>query len=369
MPPERPTATPSEMRTDTPSQTADDADNAVRRYYGETLRATADLRTDACCDATAVPDRAKPLLARIHRDVTARYYGCGTVLPEAIGGATVLDLGCGTGRDVYLLAQLVGPEGRVIGVDMTPEQLATARETLPWHQAAFGAACPQIEFHDGLIERLDALPIAPGSVDVIVSNCVVNLSPDKAAVLRGAARLLKPGGEMHFADVYADREIPPALRDDPVIKGECLGGALTPSDFAALAEAAGFHAPRLLTHRPLGISDAEIAAKLGGIRFVSATYRLFRGAEPRAADGATMAATARYLGSMAEAEGHFTLDHGTRLTAGERVAVDHDAARILRSARFAAHFDVSDIDGPAPARPGSDPFGAGSNPDLAGCCG
>ena len=175
--------------------------DTVRRSYGGALASSADLRTDACCDTSAVPGRIRPLLARIHDEVLARYYGCGTVVLERLTGATVLDLGCGTGRDVWLLAQLVGPEGRVIGVDMTPEQLALARDTLGWHRERLGAEAPEIALHDALIERLGDLPSAPGSVDVIVSNRGVNLSPDKRAVLAGAARLLTPGGEMHFSDV------------------------------------------------------------------------------------------------------------------------------------------------------------------------
>ncbi len=98
----------------------------VKDYYGRQLTGTADLKTSACCDISELPDWLKPLLARVHPEVRDRYYGCGLVVPPLIEGARVLDLGCGSGRDAYLLAQLVGPEGAVIGVDMTGEQLALA---------------------------------------------------------------------------------------------------------------------------------------------------------------------------------------------------------------------------------------------------
>ena len=106
----------------------------VADYYGRQLQGTADLKTSACCDVSAMPAWLKPLLARIHPEVLSRYYGCGLVCPPLLEGCRVLDLGCGSGRDVYALAQLVGATGSVVGVDMTDEQLAVAR-THQAHQA------------------------------------------------------------------------------------------------------------------------------------------------------------------------------------------------------------------------------------------
>lgn len=104
---------------------------------------------------------------------------------------------------------------------MTEEQLAVAERHRAYHAGRFGYA--NVRFQRGFIEQLDDLEFAPASFDVVVSNCVVNLSPDKPAVLAQVARLLKPGGEFYFADVYADRRAPTALRDDPVLYGECFG--------------------------------------------------------------------------------------------------------------------------------------------------
>src|SRR5262249_33666799 len=163
----------------------------------------------------------EPLLAKVHEEVRAKYYGCGIVVPAALGGARVLDLGSGSGRDVYMIAQLVGPQGEAAGVDMTDEQLATARSHVEWHMQRFGYARPNVRFVKGYIESLGDLEFEPGSFDVIVSNCVINLSVDKPAVLRGAYDLLKPGGELYFADVYCDRRLPDSVRTDPVLYGEC----------------------------------------------------------------------------------------------------------------------------------------------------
>ena len=188
----------------------------------------------------------------------------------------MLDLGSGSGRDVYLMAQLVGQKGEVVGIDMTDEQLATANAHIDWHMKRFGHATPNVKFLRGYIEKLGELGLKPGSFDAVVSNCVINLSVDKPAVLRGAYDLLKPGGELYFADVYCDRRLSEDVRADPVLYGECLGGALYWNDFLPMAKRAGFLDPRLVTSRPLAITNEAIKRKLGQAKFFSATYRLFK---------------------------------------------------------------------------------------------
>jgi len=205
----------------------------VQDYYGRQLQHTDDLKTNACCDTNQIPAWLKPLLSRIHPEVLSRYYGCGLVCPPLLDGCRVLDLGCGSGRDVYLLSQLVGPTGEVVGVDMTHEQLTVAEKHQELHSDTFGYS--NVHFLQGYIERLDEIGLEPDSFDVIVSNCVINLSPDKDTVLSGIHRLLKDGGEFYFSDVYADQRVPDAVRNDPVLYGECLGGALYWSDFLRLA--------------------------------------------------------------------------------------------------------------------------------------
>jgi arsenite methyltransferase len=156
--------------------------------------------------------------------VKARFFGCGSPVPPLVNGLTTLDLGCGSGRDTYVLAQLVGPSGLAIGVDMTPEQLAVAEGTEAWHASKFGFPQANTKFVRGNIEDLRAAGIADASVDIVVSNCVLNLASDKAAVFREIARVLKPGGELYFSDVYADRRIPEALQRDKVLWGEVSTG-------------------------------------------------------------------------------------------------------------------------------------------------
>lgn len=310
----------------------------VQDYYGRTLKSSADLKTSVCCDANAPPPALRPVLGRIHPEVLARYYGCGLVSPPLLAGCRVLDLGCGSGRDVYALAQVVGEQGEVVGVDMTAEQLAVARRHEDYHRAAFGFARSNVRFIEGYIERLGELGLADASFDVIVSNCVINLCPDKGAVLREVFRLLKAGGEFYFSDVYADRRVPAALRDDPVLYGECLGGALYWNDFLALARAAGFADPRLVEDRPLAVTDPALAARLGNIRFFSATWRLFRvdGLEGAAEDYGQAVV---YRGTLPEQPTRFMLDKRHGFDAGRVVPVCGNTWRMLHDSRLRPHFD------------------------------
>ena len=231
----------------------------VQQYYGATLSSSLDLQTNACTTGDNLPEYVKPILARIHSEVLTRYYGCGLVLPELLEDLSVLDLGCGAGRDVYVLSKLVGENGRVIGVDMTEEQLAVARQHEEYHRKVFGYAASNVRFLHGYIERLSELKLADASVDVIVSNCVLNLAPDKAAVLREAWRVLKPGGELYFSDIYTDRRVPATLSTDPVLYGECLSGALYWNDFINLSLKHGFDDPRLIDDRRVVLRNAELA--------------------------------------------------------------------------------------------------------------
>ena len=311
---------------------------AVKEYYGKTLSGSEDLKTDTCSTTDAMPPYLKPVLAKVHEEVLKRYYGCGLVVPEAIQGLRILDLGCGAGRDVYALAGLVGEHGSVVGVDMTPEQLAVAREYQQYHADVFAYASPNTEFHQGYIERLDELGLADSSFDLIVSNCVLNLCPDKSAVLREAYRLLKPGGEMYFSDVYADRRIPAPLLCDPVLYGECLSGALYWNDFLGLAKAAGFTDPRLVNDRPLGIDNREVQEKVSGISFYSATWRLFKIPELESA-GEDYGQSVVYRGTIDQHPTALELDKHHRLETGVATRVCGNTWRMLSATRFAPHFE------------------------------
>lgn len=306
----------------------------VQDYYGKVLQSAADLKTSACCLIETLPPRVLAALGNVHEDVIERFYGCGSPIPELLAGVTVLDLGCGSGRDCYVLAQLVGSQGRVIGLDMTPEQLAVARSTQAWHAERFGFA--NTEFIEGYIEDLSA--IADASVDVVVSNCVINLSPDKPSVFREIFRVLKPGGELYFSDVFADRRLPAALAQDPVMLGECLGGALYIEDFRRLMVDVGCADVRTVLARPLVINNPELEARAAGIGFSSRTIRAFKlPLEDRCEDYGQVAT---YLGTMPESPAAFVLDDHHRFVAHKSMLVCGNTADMLQGSRYASYFQV-----------------------------
>lgn len=310
----------------------------VKHYYGEILSGSKDLQTNACCTDASLPAFVKPILASIHDEVMTRYYGCGLILPELLPGLTVLDLGCGAGRDAFVLSRLVGEGGQVIGVDMTEKQLEVANKYQDYHRDIFGYQQSNVRFMHGYIERLNELDLADNSVDVIVSNCVINLSPDKTSVLREAFRVLKPGGELYFSDVYSDRRVPAALIEDPVLRGECLSGALYWNDFVNLAKQCGFADPRLVEDRPLTIENESIIQKLGTIGFYSATYRLFKleGLEPACED---YGQAVIYKGSISHHPHFFKLDKHHIIEKGRVFPVCGNTWKMLKDTRFAEHFE------------------------------
>jgi SAM-dependent methyltransferase len=312
--------------------------DVVKNYYGKVLKTNADLKTSACCGTEVLPPHLRPLAETLHPEVTAKYYGCGLVAPTDIKGRRVLDLGSGSGRDAYMLAQLVGSDGEVVGVDMTEEQLATARSHIDWHMQRFGYSRSNVRFLQGYIESLEELDLEPASFDVIVSNCVINLAVDKGAVLRGAHALLRMGGELYFSDIYCDRRLPEWVVHDPVLYGECLAGALYWDDFLTTAKHAGFPDPRLVTSRPLEITDEAIKAKLGSVRFFSATYRLFKleGLEPACEDYGQAVV---YKGTVAEQPDAFELDGHHLIERGKVFPVCGNIWRMLAETRFAPHFE------------------------------
>ncbi|MAF84717.1 MAG: methyltransferase type 11 [Chromatiales bacterium] len=312
----------------------------VQNYYGEVLQSTDDLKTSACCTADAPPEHLRAALARVHDEVITRYYGCGLVLPEALEGASVLDLGCGAGRDVYTLAQLVGADGFVVGVDMTPEQLDVARRHETWHVEEFGYPTSNVKFIDGNIERLEKTGLADEQFDVIVSNCVINLATDKQAVLNEAWRLLKPGGELYFADIYTDRRVPIELTTDPVLYGECLSGALYWNDFLDHAGCAGFTDSRLVTDKPVSVDDPELAQKVGDIRFFSATYRLFK--LPELESGREdYGQSATYRGTAPHHPEALPFDKQLTFEAGVSTPVCGNTWQMLAGSRLAEFFALS----------------------------
>jgi SAM-dependent methyltransferase len=312
---------------------------SVRDYYGRVLQTNQDLKTSACCTAESPAPRMREILKEIHPEVITKFYGCGSPIPPELTGRTVLDLGSGSGRDCFILSKLVGPAGRVIGVDMTPEQLDVARRHVGYHMEKFGYAKPNVEFLSGYIEDLESLGIENDSVDVVISNCVLNLSPDKERVFAEIIRVLKPGGELYFSDVFADRRVPPHLAEDPVLLGECLGGALYIEDFRRLLARVGCADYRVVCASKLALTDPAIERKAGMIGFHSLTVRAFKlDLEDRCEDYGQVA---YYLGTLPEHPHRFTLDDHHVFETGRPMPVCDNTAAMLSQTRYAPHFRIT----------------------------
>lgn len=331
---------PSQDTDASANSRAKDADitNSVKDYYGSVLDTNEDLKTSACCPSEAPPPHIQALLNNIHPAVQEKFYGCGSPLPVAAEGCTILDLGCGSGRDAYLLSQIVGERGEVIGIDMTDEQLAVARDHIDWHTDRFGYKSPNVRFKKGYIEDLTSIGIKDDSVDIIISNCVINLSANKEAVFKEIFRVLKDGGELFFSDVFADRRIPEKLQLNPTLLGECLGGALYLGDFERLMHRVGLTDSRILSKRRLTLDDPDVKAMAGMITFYSVTVRAFKLSLDESREN--FAQVARYLGTIPECPEGFILDAELQFATEEPVPICSNTAMMLSNTRLAKHFKV-----------------------------
>lgn len=311
----------------------------VREYYGKILKNKADLKTSACCSTESMPEHIKRIISQIDDEILERFYGCGSPIPAALDGCAVLDLGCGTGRDVYVLSKLVGEKGHVIGVDMTDEQLDVAIKHQDSMARKFGFAKSNVEFKKGYIEELDTLGIADESIDVVVSNCVVNLSFDKPKLMKEIFRVLKPGGELYFSDVFTSRRLPDELKDDPVLIGECIAGAFYTEDFRRAMLAVGCPDQRILSTRKIDVTDPELKHKIGLTQLYSQTVRAFKlsSLEDRYED---YGQHATYIGTIPEEPHCFILDDHHCFETGRATPVCGNTAIILTETRFSKHFKV-----------------------------
>ncbi|MFP6581275.1 MAG: methyltransferase domain-containing protein, partial [Candidatus Hydrogenedentota bacterium] len=312
---------------------------SVQEYYGRVLQGSDDLKTNACCSLDTIPVHIKRLLKDIEPEVLERFYGCGAPVPTALDGCTVLDLGCGTGRDVFLASRLVGPRGHVIGVDMTDEQLEVGERCLPRQMARYGYAASNVEFRKGYIEDLKSIGIEDESVDVVISDCVINLSSNKEEVFREVLRVLKPGGELYFSDVVSDRRLPENLMSDPILLGECLAGAMYHEDFRRLMSVLGSPDVRVMSTSPITINNAQIEKRIGIANFTSVTYRVFKldSLEDRCEDYGQVA---YYRGTLPEYPHVFDLDDHHRFETDKPMLVCGNTAAMVQDTRYRGHFRV-----------------------------
>jgi MoaA/NifB/PqqE/SkfB family radical SAM enzyme/SAM-dependent methyltransferase len=288
----------------------------MRAFYGEAAEAP---KADLCCPVRPSEDDLK----HIPRDVVDRFYGCGSPVADAAltPGEVHLDLGSGAGIDVFIAAKHVGAMGRAIGVDMTDAMLSVARENQPI--VARNLGYDVVGFVKGVLEDV---PLPDSHVDCVTSNCVVNLSPDKCAVFGEIWRVLKDGGRLVLSDIVAEKAVPPHLRVNPQLWGECLSGALTEEELLESLERAGFHGVEVLSR--------VFWREVQGHRFLSLTVRAYKHAAAARAERAGHRAT--YLGPWKSV----TDEEGLLFRRGEPVEVSVDTAAKLSRPPYAHSFVV-----------------------------
>jgi SAM-dependent methyltransferase len=197
-----------------------------------------------------------------------------------------------------------------------------------------------VDFIEAHIEDLSSAGIADNSIDLVISNCVLNLSADKPQLFAEIFRVLKPGGELYFSDVFAGARVPAELQDDPVLRGECLSGAMYTEDFRRMLAELGCPDHRNVSSFPIKIDDAEVHRRIGMIDFHSRTVRAFKlgDLEDACED---YGQTAVYRGTIAEAPHYFDLDDHHRFFTGKPMLVCGNTAAMLADTRFGRHFDVT----------------------------
>lgn len=299
-----------------------DVERLVLDRYGEAARAPAGL----CCPSTNDP----ALLAAVPPEILERDYGCGDPTRHVRTGETVLDLGSGAGKACYLLGQVVGPAGRVIGVDMNDEMLALDLEAMDgWlaaHPVASSAALGDAETEADRLRQVAPL-VADGSVDVVVSDCVLNLvrSRDKERLFREIHRVLRRGGRAVISDIVSDEDVPERLRRDPELWAGCISGAMREDRFLQAFEEAGLHGVTLV-ERP-----AAPWRTVEGIEFRSVTVVAYKGKEGPCWDRKQAVV---YKGPFREVRD----DDGHVLRRGVRVAVCDKTFQIYSRPPYAEHF-------------------------------
>ena len=235
-----------------------------KRYAGIASQGGSCCDTGGSCCGSVTPEEAGRRIGYSEEEMKAvprganLGLGCGNPIALAsLGkGETVLDLGSGAGFDCFLAAREVGPEGHVIGVDMTPEMIEKAREN------ARQGGYPHVEFRLGEIENL---PAADGSVDAVISNCVINLSPAKDRVFAEAYRVLKPGGRIMVSDIVLSGTLPESVATSLEAYAGCIAGAIDKEEYLRLLEAAGFRDVRILQESRFEIGDSELEEYAKGV--------------------------------------------------------------------------------------------------------
>lgn len=315
---------------------------SVQDYYGKVLSSSKDLKINACTTGSRPNKLILDILKKVPQEIKNKYYGCGTPIPMGIEGLDVIDLGSGSGQDCYILSALVKESGKVFGIDMTQEQIDLSRKYITdYTQGVLKYDKSNMEFDLGFIENLATdCEVKSEMVDLVISNCVINLSPRKDLVLSGAYKILKEGGEFYFSDVYCDRRLPDSVRSNEILLGECIAGALYIEDFTRLCHQIGFTDIRILTQSPITINNAELNDVVGNTKFYSITYRCFKISDLEKGPCEDYGQYAIYNGKIPQHPHSYTLDRDHTLQTGKPFLVCGNTADMLSKSWLKPYFQV-----------------------------
>jgi len=300
---------------------ADDTREIVKDFYGN---AAQEPQENLCCP-TAYPAEDTD---HIPKEVTDRFYGCGSPVSIAgiTEGETVVDLGSGAGIDCFIAARKTGAKGKVIGIDMTDEMLRVANDS---KEAVFeNLGYENVEFRKGFLEEI---PVESNSVDLITSNCVINLSPDKRNVFSEMWRALKDHGRIVVSDIMSDREIPEHIKNDQKLLGECIAGSLTENRFLSYLEQSGFYG--------LDVLSKTYWKSIENINFCSITIR---GYKFEKTSGCV------YIGQYAIYKGPLKVvidEEGHVFTRNQPFEICTDTAKKISHAPYSGMFEIIEPDG------------------------
>jgi len=296
----------------------------VREFYSK----AAVIAQESLCCPTSYKDRD---LSHIPQEVLAISYGCGSPVDRAgiRPAEVVVDLGSGGGIDCFIAAKYVGSSGKVYGIDMTEAMLENARNNAGRVAENLGYA--NVEFKHGFLENI---PLEDESVDLVTSNCVVNLSTSKDAVFRDIHRILKLGGRFVIADIISEKKVPDAMKNNKELWGECVSGALTLDEFLSAARRTGF----------MGLIARKdyLWKEVGGIRFYSFTIEGYKLTKPEGS--CCTPYTAIYAGPFSSAT-----CNDVEYPMGVPIEIDEDTARLLESHPYAGLFAITDTENEKPA--------------------
>ncbi|MBR0405084.1 MAG: methyltransferase domain-containing protein [Eggerthellaceae bacterium] len=308
-------------------------------YYAQ-IAATAPLdpqETARTRDADGtMPVEAAGKLFNISAEIKNLFHEFGAPMPPLMEGCTVLDLCCGSGRDTYLAAQLVGQEGKVIGVEPNAKRLAVAEKYFDQEMKQFGYDEPNVELHVGVPEDLSFVPDA--SVDIVISNCTFNLSPDKEKYVREVFRVLKDNGEWYFTDVFTARRVPEELAKKAENRVDRLAGAMYVGDFRRLVQANGFNDPRYLMNWKTPLSNDE-RVKYGEVEFATLTVRVLK-SEWTEDVCESYGETVTYDGSLPGFSDYFLFEWNIKFPTGKDCVVCGNVSGLAQHSRYAKVFKV-----------------------------